>query len=215
MQWRKNKFLTVMGRLKPGVTPARAQDELTAVLRRAPGEPEDVRVRLIPLKEDLVGSVRAQLKIILAAVALVLLVACINVAALLLARSARRSVEMAVRLSLGASLKRLRQQLLTEGLVLTLVACSPGVFAAWLALKLLPQLTALRLPRLRLGSLSDVLPPRSGIFAEVRTRQHRQEASSIFFHADRRRDCLLSGPFNLRRSRAQKLLARGARRFRI
>ena len=148
MQWRKNKFLTVIGRLKPGVTVTQAQDELTSVLRRADGEPADIRVRLIPLKDDLVGSVRAQLKIILAAVALVLLVACINVAALLLARSARRSVEMAVRLSLGASLKRLRQQLLTEGLVLTVVACSPGVFAAWLALKLLPRLAALRLPRL-------------------------------------------------------------------
>jgi putative ABC transport system permease protein len=148
MQWRKNKFLTVMGRLKPGVAVAQAQAELTGVLRRAPGEPADIRVQLIPLKEDLVGSVRTQLHIVLAAVALVLLVACVNVAGLLLARSAKRSVEMAVRLSLGASLKRLQQQVLAEGLALTIVACSPGVFAAWLGLKLLPRLPALGLPRL-------------------------------------------------------------------
>ncbi len=76
------------------------------------------------------------------------MVACINVAALLLARSARRSSEMAVRLSLGAEPKRLRQQLITEGIALTVVACSPGVFAAWLAIQLLPRLPALGLPRL-------------------------------------------------------------------
>ena len=148
MQWRKNKFLTLMGRLKPGVSPAIAEDELTGILRRSPGEPPDVRVKLIPLKDDLVGSVRTQLHIIVLAVALVLLVASINVAALLLARSARRSVEMAVRLSLGANLNRLRQQLLTEGLVLSVVACSPGVLVAWLSLKVLPRLPALGLPRL-------------------------------------------------------------------
>jgi predicted permease len=148
MKWRKNKFLTVIGRLKPGVTTAMAQDELTGILRRAPGEPPDVRVQLTPLKDDLVGSVRTQLQFILVAVALVLLVACINVAALLLARSARRSSEMAVRLSLGAGRNRLRQQLLVEGLVLTVLACSPGIYAAWLALHLLPHLSGLGLPRL-------------------------------------------------------------------
>jgi len=148
MKWRSNKFMRVMGRLKPGVTAAMAEDDLIGILRPAPGEPPDVRVQLVPLKEDLVGSVRTQLQIIVLAVVLVLLVACINVAALLLARSARRSAEMAVRLSLGAGRKRLRQQLLTEGFVLTVVACSPGVFAAWLALQLLPRLPALGLPRL-------------------------------------------------------------------
>jgi predicted permease len=148
MKWRKNKFLTVMGRLKPGVTAVMAADELTGILRRAPGEPPDVRVQLIPLRDDLVGSVRTQLRFILLAVALVLLVACINVAALLLARSARRNREMAVRLSLGAGQGRLRQQLLMEGLVLTVVACSPGIYAGWLALHLLPLLSGLGLPRL-------------------------------------------------------------------
>lgn len=148
MKWRSNKFLRVMGRLKPGVTAVMAEDELTGILRRAPGEPPDVRVQLVPLKEDLVGSVRKQLQIIMLAMVLVLLLACINVAALLLARSASRSAEMAVRLSLGAGRKRLRQQLLAEGFVLTVVACSPGVLVALLALEFLPHLPALGLPRL-------------------------------------------------------------------
>lgn len=148
MKWRSNKFLTVMGRLKPGVAPSGVGAELTAVLRRAPGEPPDVRVDLIPLKDDLVGSVRMQLRLVLLAVALVLIVACLNIAALLSVRSARRSVEMALRLSLGAGLGRLRQQLFVEGAVLTALACIPGVAVAWLALRLLPQLTALHIPRL-------------------------------------------------------------------
>jgi predicted permease len=148
MKWQANKFLRVMGRLKTGITPAMAEHELTGILRRASGEPPDVQVQLIPLKEDLVGSVRTQLKIIVLAVGLVLLLTCINVAALLLARSARRSAELAVRLSLGAGRARLRQQLLTEGFVLTLVACSPAILVAWLALRLLPHLPALGLPRL-------------------------------------------------------------------
>ncbi len=58
MKWRSNKFLSVIGRLKPGVTAAIAESELTGILRRAPGEPAGVRVQLIPLKEDVVGSVR-------------------------------------------------------------------------------------------------------------------------------------------------------------
>ena len=148
MKWRNNKFLTVIGRLKPGVTPAMAEEDLSAILRRAPGEPPDVRVTLTPLKEDLVGKVRTQLQLILLSVAVVLLVACINVAALLLVRSARRAGEMALRLSLGAGYRRLRQQLLVEGLLLTVLGCVPGVFLAWLALRFLPHLPGLALPRL-------------------------------------------------------------------
>jgi predicted permease len=147
MQWRSNKFLTVIGRLKPGVTPAAAGEELTAILRRAPGEPADVRVELTPLKDDLVGPVRTQLRTILVAVALVLLVACFNIAALISARSTRRSGEMALRLSLGAAYARLRRQLLVEGLVLTVLASAPGVFAAWIAVRSIPHIPWLSLPR--------------------------------------------------------------------
>jgi predicted permease len=148
MQWRNNKFLTVIGRLKPGVTPRMAEEDLSAILRRAPGEPPDVQVQLTPLKEDLVGKVRTQLQLIMLSVAIVLLVACINVAALLLARSARRSGEMALRLSLGAGYRRLRQQLIVEGLLLAALGSAPGVFVAWLALHFLPRIPGLSLPRL-------------------------------------------------------------------
>lgn len=148
MKWRSNKFLTVIGRLKPGVTPAMAQQDLTAILRRAPGEPPDVQVQVTSLKEDMVGKVRSQLQLILLSVAIVLFVACINIAALLLARSARRSGEMALRLSLGAGYRRLRQQLLVEGLLLTALGCVPGVLVAWLALRFLRGLPGLDLPRL-------------------------------------------------------------------
>jgi hypothetical protein len=61
MQWRANKFLRVVGELRPGVTPTMAEEDLTAILRRAPDEPRDVRVQLIPLKEDLVGDLRRPL----------------------------------------------------------------------------------------------------------------------------------------------------------
>jgi predicted permease len=79
---------------------------------------------------------------------LVLFVACLNIAVLLLARSAQRSAEMALRLSLGAERKRLLQQLTVEGFVLAAVACAPGVLLAWFALHLLPSLPGLSLPRL-------------------------------------------------------------------
>jgi predicted permease len=148
MKWRSNKFLTVIGRLKPGITPAMAQQELTGIRRRAPGEPHDVQVRLTPLKDDVVGPVRTQLRMIMLSVALVLFIACLNIAVLLLARSARRSGEMALRLSLGAERKRLLQQLTVEGFVLAAVACAPGVLLAWFALHILPSLQGLGLPRL-------------------------------------------------------------------
>lgn len=148
MQWRSNKFLRVVGQLRRGVTPAMAEEDLTAILRRVPGEPRDVRVQLVPLKEDLVGSLRLQLIATLVAAALILVVASINVAALLLARAVKRQSEMALRLSLGADLPRIAQQLVTEATFLSAAGCALGVFFAWSALRLLARVSSLSLPRL-------------------------------------------------------------------
>lgn len=148
MKWRGNKFLRVMGELKPGVTPAMAEEDLTAILRRVPEEPLDVRVHLVPLKEDLVGSVRMPLYATLGAAALILIVACINVAALLLARMVKRESEIAVRLSLGAGLPRIAQQLITESMLLSAIGCAVGLLIAWTVLRLLARIPNLPLPRM-------------------------------------------------------------------
>lgn len=148
MKWRANKFMTVIGRLKPGVSAVVAGDELTAILRRAPGEPPDVRAQLTPLKDDLVGGVHAQLRLIMTATALVLLITCINLAALLLVRSTRRGAEIALRVSLGAGPRRLTQQFMAEGMVLALAGSLLGIAAGWFALRVIARLPGLQLPRM-------------------------------------------------------------------
>jgi putative ABC transport system permease protein len=148
MQWRGNKFLRVTGELKPGVTPAMAEEDLTAILRRVREEPRDVQVHLTPLKEDFVGNVRVPLYATLGAAALILMVACINVAALLLARMVKREGEIAVRLSLGAGLPRIAQQLVTESMLLSAIGCAVGLLIAWAVLRLLARVPNLPLPRM-------------------------------------------------------------------
>jgi len=118
MRIRGNKFLDVVGRLKPGVTREEAEQDLTAILQRGPGESPELSVHLVPLKDELTGNVKPQLQIVMAAVSLVLLIACVNVAYLLLARTLKRQAEIAVRLSLGASRGRLMRQFITENVVL-------------------------------------------------------------------------------------------------
>jgi putative ABC transport system permease protein len=148
MQWRSNKFLRVIGELKPGVTPGMAEQDLTAILRRAPEEPGDARVELVPLKDDLVGNVRVALLATQAAAALILIVACINVAALLLARAVKRQGEMALRLSLGASFVRIGRQLVVEATLLSAIGCVAGLALAWSLLRVLTTIPNLPLPRL-------------------------------------------------------------------
>src|SRR6185437_10333205 len=114
MTWRSNKFLSIVGRLKPEVTRAVAEQQLSAILQRAQGEPKNVQVKLEPLKDALVGPATSQLRIVMSSAAMVLLLICLNTAALLLVRAVRRAPEMAVRLGLGASRARIWQQLLVE-----------------------------------------------------------------------------------------------------
>jgi putative ABC transport system permease protein len=148
MNWRANKFLDVVARLKPGVSRSVAEQQLTSILRRGEGEPNDVQVQFTPLKDFIVGPVTKQLSIIMAAVALVLIVTCMNTAALLLSRAVKRSPELSIRLGLGASRGRIRQQLLAEGLLLSAIGGALGLDFGWMSVSLVKQIPGLALPRL-------------------------------------------------------------------
>jgi len=147
--------LETVGRLKPGLTVAAAQSQLDALVaslrEQFPDDyPADSKwtVRLVPLKENVVGNVRQSLILLLGAVALVLVIGCVNVANLLLARASARSREMAVRQALGAARRRLVRQLLTESLLLSLLGGVAGLVILFCMKGFLLRLIPESLPRL-------------------------------------------------------------------
>src|SRR6185295_17272624 len=126
-----NHYLTVVARLRPLTSVARAQAELDALgIALAKEYPDadanDVHARLVPLKEDIVGPASRSLEIMLGAVALVLLLVCVNIANLLLVRGSDRAREFALRSALGAPRTRLVRQLLIESVVLALAGAGAG-----------------------------------------------------------------------------------------
>jgi len=127
-------YLSVYGRLKPGVSRQQAQGKLDAVAMRLrhdfPKDDETVSFGTVPFVEQFVGDVRKRLLTLLAAVGLVLLIACGNVANLLLARGAARAREISVRTALGAGRGRIVRQLLTESVVLAFCAAGAGLLVA-------------------------------------------------------------------------------------
>jgi predicted permease len=148
---RANHQLCVMAKLKPGVTRERAQSEMTAIAERLeqsyPDSNQGIGVKVVPLSEQVVGNVKAALWVLMGAVALVLLIACANVANLLLARSSARQKEIAIRTALGASRVRVLRQLLTEALLLSLTAAVVGTLLSLWSIRAMLSLSRENLPR--------------------------------------------------------------------
>jgi len=150
MATRNNHFINIVGRLKPGVSAAQAQQDANAVAKsmylETPGE-VGLGALVVPVQEQIAGDSRVGLLLLLGAVAFVLLVACVNVANLLLARASAREKELAIRASLGASRTRIVRQVIIECLPLGVIGGLLGLLLAVWGIDLLSSLLPPSLPR--------------------------------------------------------------------
>ena len=145
-------FIRVIARLKDGVDLERADADIKTIARRLeqdnPATSTGWSTTLVPLGQQVSGEIRPTLLALLAAVCFVLLIACVNIANLLLAKGAARQKEFAIRLALGAGRGRLIRQLLTESLLLALLGCAAGLTLAYWGINILLKLAPANLPRI-------------------------------------------------------------------
>jgi putative ABC transport system permease protein len=148
-------YLSILARLKPGVTVQRANEEMQQVIagyglndQRVHHLSKDIHpISMWSFQEEVVGSVRLAMLMLLGAVAFVLLIACVNVANLLLARAEARQREIAIRKALGAAYGTLARQFITEGILLALAGAVAGLALAFVGLRVIAQANGASIPR--------------------------------------------------------------------